>query len=159
MKRILKFKPALAGLIAALYIAFSLVLQPLYFGPLQFRVSEVFAIMPIIFPEGIWGLTLGCFFTNLNSPFGVLDWGLGTVATLIGALLTRYFRRNIKLALLMPVLSNAIIVSLYVSKLTSLPYAITALYIGISEAIVIYLLGWPLLKFIERNPMFSGFKD
>ena len=59
----------------------------------------------------------------------------------------------------MPVLSNAIIVSLYVSKLTSLPYAITALYIGISEAIVIYLLGWPLLKFIERNPMFSGFKD
>ena len=75
MKRILKFKPALAGLISALYIAFSLVLQPLYFGPLQFRVSEVFAIMPIIFPEGICGLTLGWFFTNLNSPFGILDWG------------------------------------------------------------------------------------
>lgn len=45
--------------------AVSLALAPLSFGPIQIRIAEAMTLLPILFPEAIAGVTLGCFLTNL----------------------------------------------------------------------------------------------
>ena len=55
----------ISAVIAALYAAVSLALAPLSFGPIQIRIAEAMTLLPILFPEAIAGVTLGCFLTNL----------------------------------------------------------------------------------------------
>ena len=50
------------ALIAALYVLlpfFHLLYFP--YGPIQVRVAEAFTVLPFLFPETIYGLTIGCF--------------------------------------------------------------------------------------------------
>ena len=141
---------ALMAMIAALYAVAALALQPFSFGPLQFRASEALTLLPILLPESVVGVSLGCFLANLASPFGAWDWVLGTLATILAALCSRYFRKHFWLAAAMPVLFNGIIVAGYIAYLNDLPYWSTALYIAVSEAVVVLLLGVPLIKAIQR---------
>ena len=109
------------GVIAALYVAMTVLLQPLGFGPIQCRLSEVLTILPVYMPAAIPGLTVGCFLSNLiglstgANPAGGWDLLLGTAATGISAWLT-YILRNVRwrnlpiLATLPPVILNALIV-------------------------------------------------
>ncbi|MCE5195916.1 MAG: QueT transporter family protein [Negativicutes bacterium] len=140
----------LTAMIAALYAVTALALQPLSFGPLQFRASEALTLLPILLPEGVVGVSLGCFLANLTSPFGAWDWVLGTFATLLAALGSRYFRKHFWLAAAMPVLFNGLIVAAYLAYLNDLPYWSTALYIAVSETGVVLLLGMPLITAIRR---------
>lgn len=83
------------ALIASLYTAVSLVLAPIAFGAVQARVSEAFTLLPVLVPDAVVGVTLGCFLTNLVGVFtganvlGALDIVFGTAATLTAALCTR----------------------------------------------------------------------
>lgn len=142
---------ALSGMIAAYYVLVSLLLQPISYGALQFRVAEALTVLPILFPEAILGLGIGCFLTNLASPFGIYDWGFGTLATLIAAYLTYRFRQRWLLALAMPVIINGLIVGAYVSSLSTLPFGSTALYIALSQAIIVYGLGFPLFVVLKKR--------
>ncbi|MFQ9681951.1 MAG: QueT transporter family protein [Ruthenibacterium lactatiformans] len=79
------------ALIASLYTAVSLVLAPIAFGAVQARVSEAFTLLPVLVPDAVVGVTLGCFLTNLVGVFtganvlGALDIVFGTAATLTAA--------------------------------------------------------------------------
>ncbi len=108
-----------AGVIAAIYIALTLLVQPIGYGTVQFRVAEMLTILPVYMPEAIPGLAVGCFVSNLvglstgANPAGGLDLLIGTAATLAAAVLT-YLLRDIRfkklpiLATLPPVIVNAI---------------------------------------------------
>ena len=86
--------------IAAIYVAVSLVLNVFAFGPIQVRISEVLIIAAIISVDGIYGGTIGCFFTNLIgntlgfSALGIADVVGGTILTLLAAILAYYFRNK-----------------------------------------------------------------
>lgn len=147
---------ALAGMIAVYYVVISYLLQPFTYGVLQFRIAEVLTVLPIIFPEAIWGLGIGCFLVNLSSPFGVFDLVFGTFATVLAAYLTYQFRKRWALALLMPVLINGIIVGFYVSALSALPFWSTAFYISFSQGVIVFLLGIPFLTLL-RKFLIQGF--
>ncbi len=83
-----------AALIAAIYAALSLALAPFSFGQVQVRISEALTMLCVFSPAAIWGVTLGCFITNLigvlmgANILGVVDVFTGTAATLIAAILT-----------------------------------------------------------------------
>ena len=113
-----------AGLIAAVYAACTLValllLQGLAWGPVQFRISEALTVLAVLTPAAVPGLTIGCVIANLaamvingTGALGLLDVVFGSAATLIGALWCRKFAENPKVAMLGPVLANAIIVPAY----------------------------------------------
>ena len=78
------------ALIAAVYTAAALLLAPISYGVLQFRVSEALTLLPFMRKDTVWGVTVGCLLANLLNPLGVnpLDVIFGTLATLIAALLT-----------------------------------------------------------------------
>ena len=119
-------KTSLAAIIAALYCVLSLVVPYLSFGTVQFRFSEILTILPIFTPVAIPGLAVGCFITNLVgyaisiNPAGFWDIIIGSLTTLVAAVLT-YYLKDIKikglpvLATLPPVILNAAIIGLELS--------------------------------------------
>lgn len=176
---------ARAGVIAALYAALTLIailfLQGLAWGPVQFRLSEAVTVVAVFTGAAVPGLTIGCLLANLiaiplagTGLAGLLDVGFGTLATFLGALWTRRFRSRPKLAILGPVLSNALIVPAYLPLLAqgygmyTIPFtdiaignAYLPLYlfgfvtVGLGEAAVIYILGLPLLHALRRFDVLS----
>lgn len=142
-------KLVLSGVIAAVYVVITVVFQPISFGPMQLRVSEALTILPFIEPLFIPGLYVGVLVSNLIAGLGAWDIWFGSFLTLIAAILT-WKMPNKYLAALPPILVNAFGVSAYVAPLYEVPYWPTVLSIGVGQAIVLYLLGIPLLKIFEK---------
>ena len=148
---------ALAGVIAAVYAALTLILPiPSYLG-VQFRVAEAMTVLPFLCPAAIPGLTVGCFLANLlGSPMPV-DWICGTAATLLAALWTARLKNRF-LTPLPPVLCNAVIVGAEIAWFFPTEgmtfwaaYGFNALTVGLGELAVCCLLGLPLLAWAERT--------
>lgn len=84
-----------AGVIAAVYAALTLVLQPLSFGVFQIRIAELLTVLPVYTPAAVPGLTVGCFLSNLvglsagANPAGGWDLLFGSAATAVAAWVTR----------------------------------------------------------------------
>ena len=164
------FRLAVMALIAAAYAALTIVLAPISYGPVQFRVSEALTVLPFLIPSSVWGLTVGCVLANLYTG-SVLDIVFGSLATLLAGLLTVWFGKkgstvkNRVLGCLMPVLFNAVIVGAvltwgyqiqeFESPLAS--YGFNALTVGLGELGVLYLLGYTLLRQLPRVKFFREF--
>lgn len=168
-----------SGVIAALYVALTVSFGSLSFlGGLQVRPSEGLCMLPLIYPEAVLALTVGCFISNLFSPFAVFDVTLGVGATLLAAICTRLIGKAIanskktlplKIVLggLFPVLFNAAIVPIIVffgsagtGEITVAAYFAMAWEVGLGEAIWVYAVGTPLFLFCNRqlaknNPFFA----
>jgi uncharacterized membrane protein len=140
---------ARAGIIAALYITITLVLHPISYGPVQLRAAEALAVLPILFPEAIAGLFIGVFFANIFGGLGLPDILGGSFTTLVAAVVTYRFRHHI-IAYLSPILFNAFLVSLYLHVLFEWPYWLTVFSIGLSQTLVVFGLGYPLIRFLKK---------
>ncbi len=139
------------GIIAGLYIAVTFLLSAISFGPLQVRVSEALTLLPMIYPEAIMGLFLGCLLANLLGPYGAVDIICGSLVTLIAAFITYRFRHNSIIAYLSPILLNAFLVSLYLYIFFRIPYRPTVLTIGLGQAIAVLGLGIPLIRLLKTR--------
>jgi uncharacterized membrane protein len=160
-----------AALIAALYVALCIVFAPSAYGPVQLRVAEALTLLPVLCPEAVAGLAIGCFVANLLGGLP-LDMVVGTAATLLAALATRRLRhirfKGLPLAAaLPPVLFNAVIVGIELSILYMPAGENAVLYglysmgaVGLGQLAACFCLGVPLVWLIEKNPavhrVFSG---
>lgn len=156
------------AMIAALYTVISLVMAPIAFGSVQARISEALTLLPVFGIGNVWGVTVGCFLTNLvglatgANILGSLDIIFGTAATLVAALLT-YLFRNIRikgmpvLSVLPPVIINAVVVGwelciMINGEFHPVIFAAQAISVGLGEALSCFVLGLFLVKIIENNP-------
>ena len=140
---------AQSGIIAAVYVALTLVFYPIGYGLSQLRVSEALCVLPYFTPAAVPGLFLGCIIANLFGGFGLIDIVCGSLATLLAALWT-YKIRNKFLAPLPAVLLNAVIVGFELSYLMHLPFWQTAPAVLAGQAVSCYVLGLPLLLALEK---------
>ncbi len=142
-----------AALLAAIYSALTIVLGSFGYGPIQFRIAEALTVLPAVMPSAIPGLFIGCILANWFGGFGMIDIIFGSLATLLAGFSTYLLRKYRFLFPLPPVIFNAIIVGAYVYILYDNSYsmALTMLFIGISEFIICYALGLPLISFIKKN--------
>ena len=140
-----------AAIVGALYTVLTLAFQPISFGPVQFRIAEALTLLPVLFPQAIPGLAIGCLLSNLLGGFGVWDVVFGTLATLLAALWTYSMRKNIWLAAVPPVVCNAVIIGAMLYFLIAEALLIpTMLSVGFGQAVVVYLLGVPLVKTLQK---------
>ena len=102
------FRLALGGVIAAMYAALSFINLPISF--FQIRPAEALTVLPIFTSAAVPGLFVGCLLANYLTGCLWQDIIFGALATLLGALATRLLRKRVWLALLPPVVSNALII-------------------------------------------------
>ena len=138
------------SVIAALYVALTLVFQPISFGYVQFRVSEAMALLPFLWIEAVPGLFVGCLVANFRGGLGLWDVVLGSAATLVAALASR-FAPTPFWAALPPVVVNGLVVGGYLSFLLNIPPYLSVVYVALGEAMACYALGIPLVRFVERT--------
>ena len=161
-----RFSPqrlALCGVIAAIYTTLTCFLPIPQYGGVQLRVAEAMTLLPFLAPEAILGLTVGCFLANLlGSPY-VLDWVFGTLATFLAAVLTRRMP-NKWLAAVPPVVCNAVIVGAEIAYFSVLDgeaflpaFALNACTVGLGEAVACFVLGVPLISWMQKNPALREF--
>lgn len=148
------------AVIAALYAVLTLLLAPVSFGIVQVRVSEVLCILSLFTPAAVPGLTVGCFIANFIGGNGIADAVLGSLATLIGCLGMYKLRKKPKLAPLVNVLSNGIIVGLMLYYIYGLKISFASgnygalaciLLVSVEELIPLYVLGVPLASVIRKR--------
>lgn len=141
-----------AAMIAAVYVALTLPIQPIAYGPIQFRVSEALTILPYFTSAAIPGVTIGCFLSNILTGAPLPDIIFGTLATLIGTVFSRMLRRQKFLVCVPPILSNALIIP-WVLKFAyefedAVPFMM--LTVGAGEVLAAGVLGTMLLLALER---------
>ena len=142
----------LSAAIAALYAALTLALPVLSYGAWQCRISEALTLLPMLFPQAVPGLFVGCVVANLLSPVGVWDVLFGSLATLVAAVGTRFLRRKPILAAACPVLANGVIVGATLSVVYTLPLWLTMLQVAAGEALAV-ALGFVLLPALKKSPL------
>ena len=145
---------ARGAIIAALYAVMTLLLSPLSYGLIQIRISEALTLLPVLLPEAVPALAVGCLLANILGGCTIFDIVFGTLATFLAALLTRVFRDRLPLAALMPVLFNGIIVGSVVHAVysPSVPLVLCMLSVAAGEAVSCFLLGPAVLKAVGRIP-------
>ena len=138
----------ISAVIAALYAALTLLLAPLSFGAVQLRVSEALTLLPMVLPQAIPGLFVGCLIANLYT--GVLtDILFGSLATLLAAAGTYLLRKRPALAASCPVLANGVIVGLVLAKTLGLPVLATMGTVALGESGAV-LIGFAMLAALRK---------
>lgn len=157
-----------AAVVGAAYAALTMALAPISFGAVQFRISEVFCILPFFLPHTAVGLFLGCAAANLLSAAGIMDVVFGSLATLLAGLCAARIGRTCRTerrgpragealaACAMPVAFNAPIVGAVLAWLYTpgelfwSGFWLFGAQVGLGEAAVLFLLGYPAMRFLPR---------
>ena len=135
---------AQGGVIAAIYVILTWVFSAFSFGEIQVRLSEMLTILPVFTPAAVPGLFIGCMLGNILGGAVAADTVFGSLATLIGALLTRMLRSAPPpVALIPPILSNALIVPFVLRYAYGLatPIPMMMLTVGLGEVLSCGVLG------------------
>lgn len=141
------------AIIAAIYTVLTIVSNTLGLasGIIQVRLSEAMTILPVFTPAAIPGLCVGCFISNIITACAPMDVIFGTMATLIGAILTRRLANHKVLASLPPIIANTLIIpwvlSLVYNFEGSVAYFAVTVFVG--EFIAAGLLGQLLRHSLE----------
>ena len=145
-------------MIAAIYVVLTMLaaVMGLSSGAIQLRLSEALCLLPLIFPEAIVGLTLGCLLANMITGCVFWDIIFGSVATLIGAL-GAYFMRKMPeklryLATVPAILANAIIVPFILMWAYGVEdgYFFLMMTVGIGEILSAGVLGTIIYKQVKK---------
>lgn len=142
---------AIAGVVGALYVVLSLLVAPLAYGPVQFRLGEVLKPLVIKYPATIPAFAVGVGIVNLFSPqAGGLELILMPIANLFGGALCWVLARRIGgvFATYAASLVFALIIAAGVATVlhfaAGLPYLIAFGSVAVSE-IILLLLGNAIL--------------
>ncbi len=143
------------GIFAGLYIVLSLVVFPLASGVIQIRISEGLTLLPLIFPEAIIGVFIGCFFTNLITGCVILDCIFGSLITLIAGAFTFLIGRVIKnfwlkffIGGLFPIMLNAFLLPViwyFAYGTGEFIYIVQVAFVLLGQIISVYAFGYPIL--------------
>lgn len=134
MKKLTTRQIALNGVVAGLYAAITILTASFAYGNIQFRIADALCVLVVLEPSLTVGLTLGCLISNIFSTVSALDIVIGTAGTLLGCLLAARVKKD----WLVP---DALIQGFFINGGEVL----------VGEAVVLYLLGVPLLLFFRRS--------
>lgn len=76
------------AIVAAVYVVLTLIVQPIAFYALQFRISEMLNHLVVFNRKYIIGIVCGVFIANLFSPIMAFDLVFGTGQSILSLLIT-----------------------------------------------------------------------
>ena len=135
----------LNAMIAAIYVVITIFLPS--YGPLQLRLTEMFAHLPMFNKKYSIGLVLGVAIANIRSEFGIYDIIFGTLHTALSLLIVFLIIKEsdslIKKMLINTAVFTAMsfILALMVSILTNEMFFFWVNYASFAASIAIVMLG------------------
>ena len=132
----------------------ALAAQAQHGNAVQIRFSEAFTLLPILMPEAVPALLVGCLLSNILGGCTIFDIVFGSLATLLAAVCTRRLRDKFWLAALMPVLFNGVIVGAVVHFCysTAIALPLCMLSVAAGEAVACLVVGPLLISVLRRMP-------
>ncbi|MDD3225318.1 MAG: QueT transporter family protein [Clostridium sp.] len=138
------------AMVAAVYGALTFFINPISYGPVQFRLTEIMVLLAFIDGSYVPGLVLGCIIANLFSPLGIADVVFGSLATFIAVLFVSK-TKNLLFATIWPSIINGIIIGLELKFISKLPFFLSAGEVALGEFVVVTIIGYPIFKTILKN--------
>ena len=149
MKKTATLKLATAAVVGACYAVLTMILAPISYGAVQFRVSEALCILPFFMPCTAWGLFGGCIIANLLTG-NIFDIVFGSLATLAAALITAEIGRRGH------DLGRKILACLNIFSHPA-AFALNAAQVGLGEAAVLFIIGLPMMYYLPGLKFFREF--
>ena len=148
------------GILAALYVAVSFVINPIAFSAIQFRIPELFNHLIVFNKKYIYGIVAGVFITNLFSPMAAYDliFGVGQslLALLIVIFASRYIK-NIKVLMIINILVftfTMFMIALELHLALGFPFWLSWFTTAVGEFTVM-LIGAPIIYAMNKRIQFS----
>jgi uncharacterized membrane protein len=134
-------KIAEISIVSALYVALTVLVTPISYGPIQFRISEAVIILVAARPHLILFVPIGCFVANLFSPYaGFWDWIFMPLVSTLGALPIYFFKRRYLLATAwLYAVVTAVGVGFMLSVLLQKGFLVLTLPVLVSQTIIMTL--------------------
>ena len=139
------------SLVAAMYIVLT-VINPLSFGAIQFRISEILMFLIFFRKDYSISLIVGCFISNLFSDIIIYDIIFGTTATILACICIAY-SKNIIFPIIFASLFNSVLVGYEIYLAYETPFIINALYVFIGEFMVM-VIGCLIFNKLKNNVQF-----
>lgn len=144
-----------SAMIAALYVVLTELSAAfgISSGVIQFRLSEMLAVLPIFTPAAIPGVFIGCLISNIMTGGVIWDVVFGSFASLIGALGAWFLRKkSVYLAPVPTVAANMLIIPFVLRYAYgaegTIPFFM--LTVGIGEFVCAGILGVFLAKTLKK---------
>ena len=153
-----------AAMVAAIYVVLTYIVNMtgLANGVIQIRLSEALCVLPAFMPAAVPGLFIGCLISNLICGAVIWDVIFGSLATLIGAVITYLIRKKSKWLLPVPaILSNTIVIPILLTYAYGVPDAIwfSAITVFLGEFISCGFLGMLLYHSLNSPHIRKIFTD
>ncbi|HLR61540.1 MAG TPA: QueT transporter family protein [Lentibacillus sp.] len=148
------------AIIAAAYVALSLVAAPIAFSNIQFRIPEIFNHLVVFNTKYFYGIVLGVFLTNLFSPTGVYDLTFGVAHSVLSLGFVMFLAMFIKHQLTLLVINtivftfNMFIIAYQLYMAADLPFLLTWLTTAAGE-FGIMAVGIPIMYMLNKKLNFN----
>ena len=139
------------AIIAGAYAALTLLIQPLSFGEIQFRLSEILMLLVFYNKKYSLSLIIGCLIANFWSPYLLWDIIFGTLATALACLFMTKSKTLI-VASIWPAVFNGLIVGAEIAILNKISYLLCVVTVAFGEFIVVTIFGTIVFKSLMQNP-------
>jgi len=146
------------AIIAALYCAVTILCAPISYLGIQFRIGEIIVLLCFWRPDFCLGLTIGCLLANIPSSLGAWDMLFGTLATLVSVLLVSYASPRLYIAVIYPVVINALVVGAELYYILDLDFWLNAGLVAAGEAAVM-VGGYFVWILLAKNKGFMRFLE
>lgn len=148
------------ALFAAIYVVVTIFLPS--YGPLQLRLSEMFAHLPVFNKKYSVGLLIGVAIANIRSEFGIYDVIFGTLHTAVSLLIVSFIIKE-NYSLVQKMLINttvftitSFILALMVGYLSNQMAIFWTLYASFAASIaIVMLLTIPVMLFLDKRIHFD----
>ena len=152
---------ATSGVIAALYVAVTLMILPFGFTNVQFRVSEMFNHLVVFNKKYIFGIVLGVFIANLlMSELGPIDLVFGVGQSIIALSITIFSAKFIS-GIYKRMIFNTIIftftmfiIAFELNFVLGFPFLLTWLTVAAGEFVVM-AVGIPIMAALNKRLNFE----
>lgn len=135
------------ALVAAAYVVMCS-LNPVSFGALQFRIANIFIVLPLIDRRYTAAILTGIAVANATSPLGLVDVIAGVCAEGAAYLICAIIGTRAKLGLKMAItaVSVAAVIGAELAILYNVPFVVTAAGLFITTAVSEHIGHWAFTK-------------
>jgi uncharacterized membrane protein len=126
---------AFGGLFAALYIL-STALNPVAYGPVQFRISEIFLFFPFWNRKFVWPSIVGVLIANFFSPLGLIDVLVGTSIALIAYYGIPLITKNRPISIVLYAIVCGVLVGVMLNQVWEVPLFFGMWSVALSQLII-----------------------